>query len=181
MWPGTSPATRPVLSLNDNKMLYMQHPPGYKAPNTGTHVLRLVKTLYGLKQSGCCWYQKLSSVFLSLGFKQCAVDQAMYFKVVVHKGELTVVVIHVDDCTIVATTIHLIKELKAGLSKHFKVTNLGELHWMLSIKVKCNHPGCIVHLSQRDTLTPFCTTTTSPTSSHFPCPWTTRSASPQTR
>ena len=69
--------------LNDNEVLYMQYPPGYKAPDAGMCVLCLVKTLYGLKQSGRCWYQKLSSVFLSLGFKQCAVDQAMYFKVVV--------------------------------------------------------------------------------------------------
>jgi len=112
------------------------------------HVLRLVKTLYGLKQSGCRWYQKLSSVFTSLGFKQCAVDQAVYFKVIVTKGKLTVVVVHVDDCLIVATTIRLIKELKAGLRRHFEVTDLGELHWMLGIKVKCNRPGCIVHLSQ---------------------------------
>ena len=65
--------------LNNNKVLYMQHPPGYKAPDAGMRVLRLVKTLYGLKQSGRRWYQKLSSVFLSLGFKQCAVDQAVYF------------------------------------------------------------------------------------------------------
>jgi len=134
--------------LNDNKVLYMQHPPGYKAPNAGTRVLRLVKTLYRLKQSGRRWYQKLSSVFLSLGFKQCAVDQAVYFWVVVHKGELMIVVVHVDDCTITATTVSLIEELKAGLSKHFEVTDLGELHWMLGIKVKRDRPGHMVHLSQ---------------------------------
>jgi len=134
--------------LNDNKVLYMQHPPGYKAPDTGTCVLHLVKTLYGLKQLGCHWYQKLSSIFLSLGFKQCAVDQAMYFQVIVYKGELTIVVVHIDDCTITATTVSLIKELKAGLSKHFEVTNLRELHWMLGIKVKCDCPGHMVHLSQ---------------------------------
>jgi len=134
--------------LQDNKVLYMQHPLGHKSPNTGMRVLRLVKTLYGLKQSGCCWYQKLSSVFKSLGFTQCGVDQAVYFKVVITKGKLTVVVVHVDDCTIVANTICLINELKAGLSKHFEVTDLGELYWMLGIEVKCNRPGCLVHLSQ---------------------------------
>jgi hypothetical protein len=31
---------------------YMQHLPGYKAPNTGTQVLCLIKMLYSLKQSG---------------------------------------------------------------------------------------------------------------------------------
>ena len=38
--------------LNENEVLYMQHPPGYKAPNAGACILRFVKTLYGLKQSG---------------------------------------------------------------------------------------------------------------------------------
>lgn len=135
--------------LQDNEVLYMQHPPGYKSPDAGTRVLRLVKTLYGLKQSGRRWYQKLSSVFKSLGFTQCGVDQAVYFKVVVTKGELTIVVVHVDDCTIVANTIRLIEDLKAGLSKHFEVTDLGELHWMLGIEVKRDRPGRLVHLSQR--------------------------------
>jgi hypothetical protein len=40
------------MYLNDNKVLYMQHLPGYKAPNAGMRVLHLVKMLYGLKQSG---------------------------------------------------------------------------------------------------------------------------------
>jgi len=135
--------------LQDNEVLYMQHPPGYKSPNAGMCILRLVKTLYGLKQSGRRWYQKLSSVFKSLGFTQCSVDQAVYFKVVVTKGKLTIVVVHVDNCTIVMNTICLINKLKASLSKHFKVTDLGELHWMLGIEVKCDHPGRLVHLSQR--------------------------------
>jgi len=81
--------------LNANEVLYMHHPPGYKVPNAGTCVLRLIKTLYGLKQSGRRWYQKLTSVFIKLGFKQCAVDQAVYYRVVVVKGKLTVVVVHV--------------------------------------------------------------------------------------
>ena len=38
--------------LNEDEVLYMAHPPGYKVPGAGTRVLRLVKTLYGLKQSG---------------------------------------------------------------------------------------------------------------------------------
>jgi hypothetical protein len=114
--------------LQDNEVLYMQHPLGYKSPDASTCILHLVKTLYGLKQSGHHWYQKLSSIFKSLGFMQCSVDQAVYFKVIVTKGKLTIMVVHVDNCTIITNTIHLINELKAGLSKHFEVTDLGELH-----------------------------------------------------
>jgi hypothetical protein len=134
--------------LNDNEVLYMHHPLGYKVPNTGTHILCLIKTLYGLKQSGCQWYQKLTSIFVKLGFKQCTVDQAIYFRAVIVKGKLTVMVVYVDNCSIVATTIQLVEELKAGLCEHFEVTDLGELHWMLGIKVKHDCPGQVVHLSQ---------------------------------
>jgi reverse transcriptase-like protein len=59
--------------LNEGKVLYMQYLPGYKSHNAGNHILHLVKTLYGLKQSGCCWYQKLSSIFIQWAWKalQC--------------------------------------------------------------------------------------------------------------
>ena len=39
--------------LRDDKVLYMQQPPGYPAPESGRCVLRLQKALYGLKQAGC--------------------------------------------------------------------------------------------------------------------------------
>ena len=134
--------------LQDNEVLYMQHPLGYKSLDAGTCILCLVRTLYGLKQSGRRWYQKLSSIFKSLRFMQCGVGQAIYFKVIVSKGKLTVMVVHVDNCTIVVNNTHLIVKLKVGLSKHFKVTDLGELHWMLSIEVKRDCPSHLVHLSQ---------------------------------
>src|SRR6267154_2185182 len=44
----------------------MHHLPGYKPCDASNHMLRLKKTLYGLKQSGRRWYQKLSSIFESL-------------------------------------------------------------------------------------------------------------------
>jgi Reverse transcriptase (RNA-dependent DNA polymerase) len=107
--------------LNDNEVLYMQHLPGYKAPNASAQVLCLVKTLYGLKQSGWQWYQKLTSIFTSLGFKQCSVNEAIFFKIDAHKGDLTITAVHVNDCTIAATCIRLIEELKAGLRQHVEV------------------------------------------------------------
>ena len=122
--------------LNDNEVLYMHHPPSYKPRDAGTRVLCLKKTLYGLKQSGRRWYQKLSSIFESLNFKKCSVDQAMFYKADKTKNEVTVVAVHVDDCTIAASNLHLIEEFKAGLCKHVEVTDLGELHWMLGVEIR---------------------------------------------
>ncbi len=45
--------------------IQQKHPPGFTPTNVLT-VLRLIKTLYGLKQSGRCWYQKLKEICSSL-------------------------------------------------------------------------------------------------------------------
>ena len=117
--------------LNEGKVLYMHPLPGYKSPDTGNCVLRLKKTLYGLKQSGRRWYQKLSSIFSILGFTCCSVDQAVFYKTSKDKSEIMVIAMHVDDCTIAASNTRLIEAFKASLCKHIKVTDLGKLHWML--------------------------------------------------
>jgi hypothetical protein len=135
--------------LNDNEVLYMHHPPGYKPRDAGTRVLRLKKTLYGLKQSGRRWYQKLSSIFDTLGFSKCSVDQAVFYKTNKSKHEVTVVAVHVDDCTIAASNSRLIEEFKAGLRQHVEVTDLGELHWMLGVEIKRDREAQTIHLSQR--------------------------------
>jgi hypothetical protein len=127
----------------------MQHPPGYKPSDATTCVLHLIKTLYGLKQAGQRWYQKLYSIFIALGFKRCSVDHTVFYKIDVHKGEIIITAVHVDDCTIAATCLRLIKELKAGLCQHIEVTDLGELHWMLSIEIKRDCDAHTIHLSQR--------------------------------
>jgi hypothetical protein len=52
--------------------------PGYEARDAGH--LAVVKTLYGLEQSGRQWYQRLSFTLTSLGFTRCSIDQAVFFK-----------------------------------------------------------------------------------------------------
>jgi hypothetical protein len=66
--------------LTEREMIYMSQPPGYPALNSANKVCRLRKTLYGLKQSGRHWYQKLVNIMHQLGFTRCDVDQAMFFR-----------------------------------------------------------------------------------------------------
>ncbi len=134
--------------LNDNKVLYMVHPLGYKPSDMANHVLHLLKVIYGLKQVACHWYQKLHSIFISLGYKQSAMDQAVFYKHLPQAKQLIVVAVHVNNCTIAPSTTHLIEELKARLSHHVKVTNLGKLHWMLGIQVRHNHDTHTISISQ---------------------------------
>ena len=60
-----------------------------------------------------------------------------------------VVLVHVDDCTITASSMSLINDFKLRISQHVEITNLGELHWLLGIKVKCDCEHWTIHLSQQ--------------------------------
>ena len=51
-----------------HKTIYMQQPEGF---NNGTgSVCRLIRPLYGLKQSGNVWNEELTTTMTSLGFSQ---------------------------------------------------------------------------------------------------------------
>jgi hypothetical protein len=134
--------------LNNNEVLYMAHPPGYKPSDAANRVLQLLKVLYGLKQAVHRWYQKLCEIFISLGYKQSEVDQAVFYKLLPQVKQLIVVAVHVDDCTIATSTACLVEELKAGLSRHIEVTNLGKLHWMLGIQVQRDCEARTISISQ---------------------------------
>ncbi len=103
--------------LTDEEVIYMKHPPGFKPAGSGTRVLRLLKTLYGLKQSGRRWYQKLKQILCDrMGFSQCDVDQAVFYRQA-QKGEFMAVAVHVDDCTLAAKSLKVIEDFKTELGE----------------------------------------------------------------
>jgi hypothetical protein len=69
---------------------------------------------------------------LKLGFSRCNVDQAMFFKR--DRQKLTIVLVHVDDCMTVATSIILIDHFKAEITKH--------------VEIRHDHEKRTIHLSQ---------------------------------
>ena len=133
--------------LTENEVIYMKQPPGYPVSSNSNQVLRLLKSLYGLKQAGRRWYQRLVQIMEALGFKRCDVDQAVFYR---RKGAtLIIVLVHVDDCTIAGTSITLILRFKIEIAKFVTITDLGELHWILGIEVKRVRENRQIHLSQR--------------------------------
>ena len=137
--------------LTEAENIYMKQPPGYSAPNSSGKVCHLMKTLYGLKKSGRRWYQKLVEILVKhLEFVRSNVDQAVFYHHGGHNGHTTIiVVVHVDDCTITASALSLVIVFKCEITQYVEITDLGELHWLLSIEIRhdCDHKT--IHLSQR--------------------------------
>ena len=73
--------------------LYMELPAGVKTKygNGDTHVLKLVKNLYGQRQAGQVWNQFLEEKLRQIGFLPSKVDPCVYYK-----GK-TIFAVYVDD------------------------------------------------------------------------------------
>ena len=65
--------------LTEDERIFMKQAPGYEevSEDGKVKVLRLWKTLYGLKQAGRRWYHKLVFIMSKLGFSRCEGDQAV--------------------------------------------------------------------------------------------------------
>lgn len=73
--------------------IYMDLPKGIetKHGNGRTHVLKLLKNLYGAKDAGRNWNQHLTKGLVNLGFVQSAIDECVFYR-----GNL-IFIVYVDD------------------------------------------------------------------------------------
>jgi hypothetical protein len=113
--------------------IYMRQPEGFVAAGKEHWVWELHKTLYGLRQSGRVWYQKLRDALLELGFKPSAADPCVFIRS--RNGVLSFVFTHVDDLGLISNSKDGIVQLKGELATHFTISDLGELNWLLGIKI----------------------------------------------
>jgi transposase InsO family protein len=125
--------------------IYMKQPYGYD-DNNKDHVLLLKKALYGLKQSGREWYKCLTNALSRLGFKKSATDAAVFYR---HGGKgFAIIAAAVDDLTITATNEAILQEIKDDLNRIFKMKDLGELHWLLNLKIERDKQSKSISFSQ---------------------------------
>ncbi|KAL6563252.1 hypothetical protein OROHE_005839 [Orobanche hederae] len=61
-----------------SEKVYMTPPPG--VPHESGHVCRLRRSLYGLKHAPKTWFEKFSTVAISLGFRPGSCDFALFIK-----------------------------------------------------------------------------------------------------
>lgn len=56
----------------------MQQPKGFEEGDWRVQVWRMLRTIYGLKQSAMEWYEEVRTVMMELGFSRCAMDHAVF-------------------------------------------------------------------------------------------------------
>lgn len=124
--------------------VYMKMPPRFQDLDL-TKVCRLRKSIYGLKQSPRCWFEKLSTALKSYGFKQSRADYSHFYFI---KGDISLhILIYVDDFIIACNDLSTLHCFKNYLHQCFHMKDLGKLKYFLGIEVARNEDG--IFLSQR--------------------------------
>ena len=131
--------------LNGNlcEEIYMSQPEGYVKPGEETLVCKLKRSLYGLKQAPRCWNETLTRSLKNLGFNQTS-DLCVFSK------QSAIVAVYVDDLIIMCESDQEMKKIKSQLMECFQMKDLGELSFILGIKVeKMNEDHSVLQLHQQ--------------------------------
>ena len=88
---------------------------------------KLKKSIYGLKQSPCCWNTILDDQLKDMGFVQSASDPCVYKD----SGEMFLIGVYVDDIILAGKSDKRIKEVKRALDTKFDINDMGKLHYFL--------------------------------------------------
>lgn len=121
--------------------IYMKQPEGATVPGNENKVCRLLKSLYGLRQSGRSWYETLDKRLRESGMKKCLSEQCIYFQKVGSK--MVIILVYVDDLIIVTSDQESMEMAKKMLRKHFEMKDMGELHYILGIEVTRRSDGSL--------------------------------------
>ena len=125
--------------------VYMQQPPGFEDAQYPSHVCKLQRAIYGLKQSPRAWYARLSTLLLQLGFISSKADTSLF---VYHRGDVHIfMLVYVDDIVIAGSTPAAVERLVRSLADTFPIKDLGVLEYFLGLEASYNYGG--MTLTQR--------------------------------
>ena len=125
--------------------IYMSAPPGTNLPPGS--VYKLLKSLYGLPQSGRNWNTLLDKVLADWGFTRLSEDYCLYFKHDKTRQLITLLFIYVDDLYIASSTQASLEEFRSYLLTHFKIKILGIPQQLLGIAMTWGEAFKTVHIN----------------------------------
>eukprot|EP00253_Pinus_taeda_P032360 PITA_32360 len=112
--------------------VYIEQPEGFEIYDRKSHVCKLKKALYELKQAPRAWYERIDNYLMKLGFTRSETDPNLYFKV--EDDKPLILVLYVDDLFLTGAD-PLIHKYKRDLASEFEMKDLGLMQYFLGLEV----------------------------------------------
>jgi len=125
--------------------VYVDQPPGFENSDKPSHVFKLKKVLYGLKQTPKAWYERLSKFLLEKDFSRGKVDTTLFIKKKLN--DILLVQLYVDDIIFGSINDSLCKEFSQDMHSEFEISMMGELNFFLGLQIKKTKNGIFVNQS----------------------------------
>nr|GFC45651.1 retrovirus-related Pol polyprotein from transposon TNT 1-94 [Tanacetum cinerariifolium] len=109
--------------------VYVSQPEGFVDPDHPTHVYRLKKVLYGLKQDPRAWYDALSRFLLDNKFSKGAIDPTIFTRKT--GKQILLVQIYVDDIIFSSTDPKACDIFSNEISSKFRMSVMGQMSFIL--------------------------------------------------
>ena len=128
--------------------IYMEQPEGFAAPGQENKVCRLFKAIYGLKQASRTWNLKIHKTLLQLGFTRTYSDSGVYVYRRQKGDSITIIILYVDDITLMGDSKNHILQVKRSLAKTYEMTDLGEIQSFLGMRISRDRPNRTLYIDQ---------------------------------
>ena len=130
--------------------IYMKVPEGISLPESSNskprsaYAIKLRRSLYGLKQSGRMWYNRLSDYLIGKGYKNDDLCPCVFIKRT--DSGFALVAVYVDDMNVIGN-LDEINETIGYLKSEFEMKDLGRTRFCLGLELEHRANGILIHQS----------------------------------
>jgi hypothetical protein len=132
--------------LPEEETMFMEQPPGFEAPGKEEWVMRLMKSIYGMRQASRIWNQTFHKAVSQWGFERLQCEWCVYHR---NTPSGTVIfVVHVDDIISAASSEKENTLFSNLLKSKWEISELGEPKYTLGIAISRDLSARSISLSQ---------------------------------
>ncbi|RYO77524.1 hypothetical protein DL764_010211 [Monosporascus ibericus] len=108
-------------------------------------VIKLMNPLYGLKQAGTAWQERIKKILAKLGFHPLISDDAIYFNL--ETGN--VIASYVNDFLLFGADRQYLKSVAKEIAENVPIKDLGNADWYLGVRIVRSSSTGDVRLDQQ--------------------------------
>jgi hypothetical protein len=132
--------------LPEEETMFMEQPSGFEVPGKEDWVMKLTKSIYGMKQASRVWNQTFHKAVKSWGFERLPCEWCVYH----HQSSTGTIifVVHVDDIVSAASSPAENDAFKAFLRLQWEINDLGPAKFTLGIAISRDLEAKTISISQ---------------------------------